>query len=215
MLHRGNIVLALATTILLFAILLLLLADRYSFGLDIRRALMTLAGVTTVATLAEARRIGGDRSLSIHKYPYDEYTDRISFNEDHFRVVLIGQSERAKNSGEETQPWDLTMSQIVGLDNSLALAKLRMDIERELRRIAYVHETDVSARPLGITGIASELASRELVPSAWLSALKEIASVCNKAVHRANVPDEVTISVVRLGSILLERLRSIERDIPD
>ena len=98
---------------------------------------------------------------------------------------------------------------LVGLDNLLALAKLRMELERELRHIAYNNQIDISSRPLGVTGIAQELLSRKILPATWLGALKEITSVCNQAVHGMEIPDDIAISVVRVGGQLLEQLRFV------
>ena len=110
------------------------------------------------------------------------------------------------------EPWDLSLGQLVGSDNSLALAKLRMELERELRHIAYNNQTDISSRPLGVTGIAQELVSRKILPPTWLGALKEITYVCNRAVHGTEVPDDIAASVVRVGGQLLEQLRSVRNN---
>ena len=110
------------------------------------------------------------------------------------------------------EPWDLSLGQLVGSDNSLALAKLRMELERELRHIAYNHQTDISSRPLGVTGMAEELVSRKILPATWLGALKEITHVCNQAVHGTEVPDEIAASVVRVGGQLLEQLCSVRNN---
>ena len=110
------------------------------------------------------------------------------------------------------EPWDLSLGQLVGSDNSLALAKLRMELERELRHIAYNNQTDISSRPLGVTRIAQELVSRKILPPTWLGALKEITYVCNQAVHGTEVPDDIAASVVRVGGQLLEQLRSVRNN---
>ena len=87
-----------------------------------------------------------------------------------------------------------------------------MELERELRHIAYNNQTDISSRPLGVTGIARELVSREILPPTWLGALKEITYVCNRAVHSTEVPDDIAASVVRVGGQLLEQLRFVRNN---
>jgi hypothetical protein len=58
----------------------------------------------------------------------------------------------------------VTAGQLIGADNALALARLRMDIECELRRIALETQIDLSLRPVGIKALARELVSKEVLP---------------------------------------------------
>ena len=175
---------------------------------EIDQVLILIAGMTTVAALTAFLQ-----SAENSKIPSFVH---VSFNE-----VLVSQSlseglnATNTNSVDEekgSEPWDLSLGQLVGLDNSLALAKLRMELERELRHIAYNNQTDLSIRPLGVTRIAQELVSRKILPAIWLGALKEITSVCNHAVHGAKVPDDVAVSVVRVGGQLLEKLRYVRNN---
>ena len=172
---------------------------------EVNQVLVLIAGMTTVAALTAFQQIvenGASPSFG-----------HVSFNE-----VLVSQSfsegytipdPSPVDEQKVTEPWDLTLGQLVGLDNSLALAKLRMELERELRHIAYNNQTDISSRPLGVTRIAQELVSRKILPATWLGALKEITSVCNHAVHGTEVPDDIAASVVRVGGQLLEQLRFV------
>lgn len=194
--------LALLTTALLF----LVAQDRITP--EVNQILMLIAGMTTVAALTAFQQ-------SVENSSSPPFV-HVSFNE-----VLVSQSlsegfttpNPASVEGEKvTEPWDLSLGQLVGLDNSLALAKLRMELEQELRHIAYNNQTDISSRPLGITGIAQELVSREILPPAWLEALKEITHVCNRAVHGTEVPDDMARSVVRVGGQLLEQLRFVRNN---
>ena len=194
--------LALLTTALLF----LVAQDRITP--EVNQILILIAGMTTVAALTAFQQ-------SVENSASPPFV-HVSFNE-----VLVSQSlsegfttpNSAPAEGEKvTEPWDLSLGQLVGLDNSLALAKLRMELERELRHIAYNNQTDISSRPLGVTGIAQELVSRKIVPPAWLGALKEITHVCNQAVHGTEIPDDTTASVVRVGGQLLEQLRLVRNN---
>ena len=193
---------ALLTTGLLF------LVAQDKIAPEINQVLILIAGMTTVAALtAFQQSVENSMSSSfVH----------VSFNE-----VLVSQSlsegfttpNPSPVDGEKiTEPWDLSIGQLVGLDNSLALAKLRMELERELRHIAYNNQTDISSRPLGVTRIAQELVSRKILPAIWLGALKEITVVCDQAVHGTEVSDEIAASVVRVGGQLLEQLRSVRNN---
>lgn len=175
---------------------------------EIDQVLILIAGMTTVAALTAFQQSAENSTIPSFVH--------VSFNE-----VLVSQSLSEGLNATNTnpvdeervaEPWDLSLSQLVGLDNSLALAKLRMELERELRHIAYNNQTDLSSRPLGVTRIAQELVSRKILPAIWLGALKEITSVCNHAVHGTEVPDDIAASVVRVGGQLLEQLRFVRNN---
>ena len=187
---------------------LLFLAAQNGIVSEIDQVLMLIAGMTTVAALTAFQQ-------SVENRPSPS-SFHISFNEISVSQSLSGghtiPDSSAVDGEKVAEPWDLSLGQLVGSDNSLALAKLRMELERELRHIAYNHQTDISSRPLGVTGIARELVSREILPPTWLSALKEITYVCNRAVHGTEVPDDIAASVVRVGGQLLEQLRFVRNN---
>ncbi len=174
---------------------------------EVNQVLMIIAGMTTVAALTAFQQSGENRTSlsSLH----------VSFNE-----ISVSQSlseglttpDPSPVDGEKAEePWDLRIENLVGLDNSLALAKLRMDLERELRHIAY--KNHISFHSSGVTRIARELVSQEILPTAWFRALREIIYVCNHAIHgETEVPDDIAASVVRVGGQLLEQLRSVRNN---
>lgn len=175
---------------------------------EVNQVMVIIAGMTTVAALTAFQQ-------SVENSASPSFVN-VSFNE-----VLVSQSladgytipdPSRVDEAKVTEPWELSLVQLVGSDNSLALAKLRMELERELRHIAYNNQTDISSRPLGVTRIAQELVSRNILPPTWLGALKEITYVCNQAVHGTEIPDDITASVVRVGGQLLEQLRSVRNN---
>lgn len=188
---------------------LLFVATQDGTAPEVDQVLMLIAGMTTVAALTAFQQ-------SVENSTPPSLVD-VSFNE-----VLVSQSlsEGIKATDPSyvdqekiAEPWDLSLGQLLGLDKSLALAKLRMELERELRHIAYNNQTDISSRPLGITRMAQELVSRNILPAIWLGPLKEITHACNHAIHgETEVPDDVAASVVSVGSQLLEQLRSVRNN---
>ena len=175
---------------------------------EVNQVLVLISGMTTIAALtAFQQSVENSTSPSFVRVPFDEFLVSKSLSEG-FTALDTSPTEDEKVA----EPWDLSLGQLVGSDNSLALAKLRMELERELRHIAYNNQTDISSRPLGITKIAEELVSREILPPTWLGALREITHVCNHAVHGTEVPDDIAASVVRVGGQLLEQLRSVRNN---
>lgn len=192
---------------------LLVLVERAEVLSDVTQVVMIVSGMTAMGALAAFQRfIESDKgSPLVH----------ITFNE-----MLLSRSifeglpkfEAAPSGVEQGQPislspWDLSAGQLVGADNALALARLRMDVEHELRRIAHEAQIDLSVRPVGAIGLARELVSREALPGTFLEALQEIMMVCNRGIHGAEVPDEVAAAVVRVGGQLLERLRLLPKQL--
>lgn len=189
--------------------LLLFLARQTDATSSISQVFIIISGMTTVAALSALSQSWQTGS--------SEGWSQISFNQDFAsRSIAEGLANVTINvkaeevTPSQVLPWDLNLSQYVGLDNSFALAKLRIELERELRRIAYQNKIDISARPVGAIPLARELASKDLLPLPWLEVIKEIAIICNKAVHGLEVSDETTLSVVITGGQLLEQLRLID-----
>jgi hypothetical protein len=170
--------------------------------------LIVIAGMTTIASLAafEQYRENQDKDSLVE----------ISFNEGFVNSIIYSQKTRSleKNVERETTkskilPWDLSLSQLISEDNSLALARLRIELEQELRKIAYHNNIDINNRPLGLVSLARELASKAILPSLWVKAIEEIVSVCDRAIHGTKISDNTAASVIRVGSQMLEELRLV------
>ncbi len=176
---------------------------------EVNQVLVLISGMTTIAALtAFQQSVENSTSPSFVRVPFDEVLVSKSLSEG-FTALDTSPTEDEKVA----EPWDLSLGQLVGLDNSLALAKLRIELERELRHIAHNNQTDISSRPLGITRMAQELVSRKILPPTWLGPLKEITHVCNHAIHgKTEVPDDIAASVVSVGGQLLEQLRLVRNN---
>lgn len=201
--NKAGYILAVGGCLVLFTGGLPFLVAQDRIAPQVDQVLMIIAGMTTIAALTAFQRFVENSTSSSFVH--------ISFNE-----VLVNQSLSegftAPNAipvdgKRRTESWDLSLAQLVGSDNSLALAKLRMEPERELGHIAYNHQTDSSSCPLGVTGVAQDFVSRKILPPTWLGALKEITSFCNQAVHGTEVLEDIAASVVKVGGQLLEQLR--------
>lgn len=187
--------------------LMLGIVDKTDMNSGIDQVLVIISGMTIIAALSAFKRVG-------EQVPASAYSGMdISFNETWIAQTLSKETQSPNILVNKTyqvylqaSPWDLSLDRLVGTDNSLALAKLRLEIERELRRIAYQKGIDIGSRPIGVIHLAEELVSKEIIPATWLGGLKEIITVCNQAVHGIEVSDEVAASVVRVGGQLLEQI---------
>lgn len=183
----------------------------------INQILIVISGMTTIAALASFKQFIQSSTI------VDDQVDEVNFSFDEaFATMSISQGKKDTStnviinqtyqvSTPPALPWDLSLNQLIGADNTLALAKLRIEIERELRRIAYENGIDIGIRPIGILSLAEELFSLKVLPGAWLEVLKEIVPVCNEAIHGLELSDEMAISIVRVGGQLLEQLRLVSQ----
>lgn len=104
-------------------------------------------------------------------------------------------------------PWDVPPEDFLGQDNSLALAKLRIDIERELRRLATSAGLGSIASRLGVRQLANELRRQEILDQSLVSVLDDILPAANQAIHGKEVSTETAATILRLGKKLLGLLR--------
>jgi hypothetical protein len=206
----GAIVLASITA------LLIILVQQDRVKLEVGQVLMVIAGMTSLATLGAFQRFmeGGRRRTYLPSVAFDEVyvAKAISSELQHFNPEHVN---RSRYILKDIPTWELKSSEWVGEDNSLALAKLRMDIERELRRIAEYSRIDISERRLNIFNIAQELVSNKVLPAEWLYTLKDIIKVCNSAIHGAEVPTETAATVVRIGNELLKGLYVLRSELEE
>lgn len=80
-------------------------------------------------------------------------------------------------------PWVTTAETIVRDDPILALAKTRIDLEQDLRRLALSENLLRSDQRLSVSRLAEMLAREGLVSKTVHRAILAILPICNRAVH--------------------------------
>ena len=194
-------------TILFMAILTLViaLADIHvEFNRELLQALMIVVGMLMTATVSFILR-------HLDGLPVTPLI-QISFNESKTRAVLdeaINADYQDVVGGQKkSESWDLSEEELLDQDPTLALAKLRIDIERELRKIAFNSGIDVDARSTSIGFLISMLTKRGLLGPAVASAINDVLPACNEAIHGGQVTLQVARSVLGVGKDLVTLLRS-------
>jgi hypothetical protein len=167
---------------------------------------MMVAGMVLVASFsAVSRYMEGEKGGPlIH----------ISFNEAGVDRVLddvVGtKSGEARDRGlPEEKAWDFTAETLIIQDPVLALAKLRIDLERELRRIAFESDLDIEARRMTIGTILNVFAERRVLDQNVISAIRDVLPACNLAIHGGDVTLRLANSVINIGERLIRILRSV------
>lgn len=94
--------------------------------------------------------------------------------------------------------------ELVTSDPNLALASLRIEIERRLRRIAQ--RNGVPERRVGVSGLVRELSRRDLLNSQQLATLNDLLPSLNSAVHGAQVDPRASEWAATIGPQILAAL---------
>lgn len=183
---------------------IILLATRVPLIGELTQVAMLFAGMFGIAALSVLSRFieGSVRGPLV----------QITFNEARTRQVLrdtidADYVEVSRHDYQNKVPWEPTSDSLLAQDTSLALAKLRIDLERELRRIAYEKEIPFDARRLSIPRLTEALLNRHLLTASVIAAINDVMPACNQAIHGAEVAPELAQSVINVGEELLNVLR--------
>lgn len=111
------------------------------------------------------------------------------------------------------QPQRYSFQRVAETDANLALAGLRIELERRLDMLARAHGYEGSAR--GIGNLLKYLNSRELINAAERRVLSDLVDLLNAAVHGAVVEPEAAAAALDIGPRILESLeqRAASRDV--
>jgi hypothetical protein len=91
-------------------------------------------------------------------------------------------------------------------DPLLALAALRIELERRLRQIAESHGVSLAGRPGSVRMIADELQSNGVITSQQASAIADMAGTLNRAVHAEEVDPRAAEWALKVGPSILASL---------
>lgn len=102
-------------------------------------------------------------------------------------------------------PQQFSFEAIASRDPNLALAGLRIEIERRLDALAQANHL-ASDRPLGVGQLLRELANAEVLSQDERSVLSDMVSLLNEAVHGADVDSRGAEWALDVGPRLLASL---------
>jgi hypothetical protein len=108
-----------------------------------------------------------------------------------------------------TPSWGMTTDELLRRDPNLALARLRMDLENELRRVFFDLEPNRDTNYRGSTHLAEELAKRRVLPESVAQILRDVLRVSNQAVHGRELSFQQASTTVQIGDEILAILRRL------
>lgn len=89
-------------------------------------------------------------------------------------------------------------------DPVIALAKIRIELEKVLGRLAGSSSIDMKGVTLG--SLVNRLSNEEVISSHIGRSLREVISICNRAVHGESIAENDAATIVEIGCELLESL---------
>ena len=159
--------------------------------------------VSTMASVANTISTSVNQSLNIYLPPPDETRDAKQGVADlPTQSLEIGQDEVLDYVGTGDS------------DPQYALARMRIDLERELRRVLDTGESADSrfgATAHSASSLFRRLASTRPRFQQMKPSFDYIINACNAAIHGRHVPDNVAYETIDMGLRLLRELRSENR----
>jgi hypothetical protein len=103
--------------------------------------------------------------------------------------------------------------QLAVSDPVLALAKLRIELERTLRRLhALSSQSASSPRNVTLGRIIQDLAAHAALPQDVAASIRDVVAICNRAVHGEEIRSQDALAVAETGGELLEALEQLVRE---
>jgi hypothetical protein len=89
-------------------------------------------------------------------------------------------------------------------DPVIALAKIRIELEKVLGQLARFSSVKISGLALG--ALVNKLTNQEIISHDLGKALREVIALCNRAIHGESISEEGARAIVDVGVELLEEL---------
>lgn len=123
--------------------------------------------------------------------------------------AIEGQYQEVNPSPGVSQDYDISLGELLNYDQALAFAKMRLDLERELRRIAIEAGLNVALRPVGVGSLARELIDRNVLSVQYAPALDTVVGLANAAIHGTSIRSDEAGEAMNASAQLLELLRNV------
>ncbi|MBS1675802.1 MAG: hypothetical protein JST08_00305 [Actinobacteria bacterium] len=107
---------------------------------------------------------------------------------------------------------ELGVVELTERDPPLGLAKLRMDLEREVRRIYQQRVRKPATRGLSLGMMIRELVRDDVLPPEISAPLQDVTGLANRAIHGEYVQREAAEEIAEVGVRVVEALRELENE---
>lgn len=149
----------------------------------------------------------------IRKIKYGNFEAEIGSDE--IRKIEKGIEELPEKSEEDViDSWKIDyLEELVENDPQLALAKVRIEIEKRLRSLEeiYLSKNKIFFHS-GINGIIKRLKKNEIIKSSLATSLNDVISVANRAIHGESVSKKDVVKLVNISSRIIIELDDVVID---
>lgn len=97
-----------------------------------------------------------------------------------------------------------SIKEIAESDSVLALAKIRIEIEKILTLIARASSIETNRISLG--ALVNKLSNQEIISPGVSSSLREVVGICNRAIHGEAISEESAKTIIDLGVEIIDDL---------
>jgi hypothetical protein len=105
------------------------------------------------------------------------------------------------------------VSQLAVSDPVLALAKLRIELERTLRRLhGRTSQSASSPRNVSLGRIIQDLAAHQALPQDLAVSIRDVMAICNRAIHGEEIRFQDALAIAETGGELLKGLEQLARE---
>lgn len=170
---------------------------------DLSNVLMILVGMLSVSSLSTLSGVYGRDAPLTMKVSFDLNEARRKLE----NVLAVDFRDISDATTVITLPWEPTADRLLQEDPVLALAKLRIDIERELRRIAFEAKIEFDLKRISINKLLESLIKVGVIEPNIVSAIRDVLPVCNQAVHGGDINANIALQVLSVGDDIVLALR--------
>ncbi|MCR4293312.1 MAG: hypothetical protein NUV76_10600 [Candidatus Kuenenia sp.] len=143
---------------------------------------------------------------SVRKIKYGDFEAEIDPKEVQKIKAEAEKNSEVKDADEEPRPEIYTATEsireLVSSDPVIALAKVRIELEKVLNRLARIAGIEVKRPALGM--LVKTLSNHEIISPNIGKSLTEVIGICNRAMHGEVISEDSANTIVSLGVDLLE-----------
>jgi len=186
---------------LIIFLIALLLFCLYLFNIDIVR-------IDSITLLLLALLLLTPFSSSLKKIKFGDFEAEIEPEEVkkiEKEVKKIEKEESREVSRDKSNVIE-EMYSILENDHILALAKLRMELEKILNKIAFTKDKKSNAKR-GQFAQLRYIEKNSLLDKKYIAPIKDVLSISNRAIHGEDVSKNTAENIIEIGSNLLNQLQ--------
>jgi hypothetical protein len=117
----------------------------------------------------------------------------------------LNESQENRDESPEIYATSDAIKALAESDPVIALAKIRIELEKLLGRLARFNSIAVKGFALG--ALVNQLTNQEIVSHDIGKALREVIALCNRAIHGEAISEEGARTIIGVGVELLQGLK--------